>query len=185
MANISTYTTDSAIDPADKVIGTDGTDGADNGKTKNFSIGDLQSYIGKGGQYLQKKLQVSNAQLKNNVNYQVFESVENNIIVPVSAVVYVEGQEANNKLNYAHDITITYKGSLAIGIDNEHLITIEKEKLNNTTAPADRYYQLYNTASEVQANNALVLKAGSTPTETGTSVTQLTIWLTYQIIDLS
>ena len=45
MANISTYTTDSTIDPADKVIGTDGTVGAEQGKTKNFSVSSLTTYV--------------------------------------------------------------------------------------------------------------------------------------------
>ena len=45
MASINTYELDSIINPQDKVIGTDGTTGADAGKTKNFSISSLQSYI--------------------------------------------------------------------------------------------------------------------------------------------
>ena len=45
MANISLYNLDGTIDPADKVIGTDGTTGADQGVTKNFSIGALGAYI--------------------------------------------------------------------------------------------------------------------------------------------
>lgn len=44
MAKISTYQLDSSIDPADKVIGTDGAEGAENA-TKNYSIGALGSYI--------------------------------------------------------------------------------------------------------------------------------------------
>ena len=36
MANIGTYSNDSTIDPADKLIGTDGTSGADSGKTKTI-----------------------------------------------------------------------------------------------------------------------------------------------------
>ena len=45
MANISTYTTDTTIDPADKVIGTDGATGVDQGKTKNFTVSTLTTYI--------------------------------------------------------------------------------------------------------------------------------------------
>lgn len=44
MAKISTYQLDASIDPADKVIGTDGAEGAENA-TKNYSIGALGSYI--------------------------------------------------------------------------------------------------------------------------------------------
>ena len=45
MASINTYQLDSVIDPNDKVIGTDGTLGADAGKTKNFTVSSLQAYI--------------------------------------------------------------------------------------------------------------------------------------------
>ena len=45
MANISLYQLDSTIDGSDKVIGTDGTTGADQGKTKNFTISALGAHI--------------------------------------------------------------------------------------------------------------------------------------------
>lgn len=45
MANISLYELDGTIDPNDKVIGTDGTTGADQGKTKNYTIAQLGAYI--------------------------------------------------------------------------------------------------------------------------------------------
>lgn len=46
MAKIDTYGNDSAIEADDKLIGTDGTTGEDSGKTKNFTISALSSYIG-------------------------------------------------------------------------------------------------------------------------------------------
>lgn len=45
MARIKEYGLDTTIDPADKVIGTDGTIGADLNKTKNFTVAALKSYI--------------------------------------------------------------------------------------------------------------------------------------------
>lgn len=45
MANISLYELDTVIDPNDKVIGTDGTTGADQGKTKNFTVSGLTSHV--------------------------------------------------------------------------------------------------------------------------------------------
>lgn len=45
MARIRTYGLDSNIDPADKIIGTDGTPGPNQGDTKNFSVSALVSYI--------------------------------------------------------------------------------------------------------------------------------------------
>jgi len=44
MAKISTYQLDASIDPADKVIGTDGAEGAENA-TKNYSVAALGAYI--------------------------------------------------------------------------------------------------------------------------------------------
>jgi hypothetical protein len=45
MARIKTYGLDSDISADDKVVGTDGTQGNDFGKTKNFSISALKSFI--------------------------------------------------------------------------------------------------------------------------------------------
>lgn len=45
MANISLYELDTEINPSDKVIGTDGTTGADQGKTKNFTVSALKNFI--------------------------------------------------------------------------------------------------------------------------------------------
>jgi hypothetical protein len=45
MANISLYELDTEINPSDKVIGTDGTNGEDQGKTKNFTVSALKSFI--------------------------------------------------------------------------------------------------------------------------------------------
>jgi hypothetical protein len=45
MARIQIYGLDSEIDPADKVIGTDGQPGVNYGKTKNYSIAELASYF--------------------------------------------------------------------------------------------------------------------------------------------
>ena len=38
MATIDSYASDATIDPADKLIGTDGSVGVDAGKTKNFTV---------------------------------------------------------------------------------------------------------------------------------------------------
>lgn len=45
MSKIKVYENDVSIEEDDKVIGTDGTTGADHGKTKNFTISALTSYI--------------------------------------------------------------------------------------------------------------------------------------------
>ena len=48
MARIKTYNLDSEINPADKVVGTDGQVGVNLGKTKNYSISSLASYFSSG-----------------------------------------------------------------------------------------------------------------------------------------
>lgn len=45
MATIKNYVTDSSLDAADKWVGTDGKIGAENGKTKNFTLGDVKDYM--------------------------------------------------------------------------------------------------------------------------------------------
>jgi len=45
MANINNYSNDTVINSADKLIGTDGAIGADLGKTKNFTVSSLSTYI--------------------------------------------------------------------------------------------------------------------------------------------
>lgn len=48
MARIVTYTSDTQIHDEDKVIGSDGVEGANNGKTKNYTVAELKSYINTG-----------------------------------------------------------------------------------------------------------------------------------------
>lgn len=45
MPNISSYNTDAVVEPEDKLLGSDGSIGADAGKTKNFTIASLTTYI--------------------------------------------------------------------------------------------------------------------------------------------
>ena len=47
MATINSYENDSVINAADKVIGSDGAVGVDQGKTKNFSVSSLKNFIAK------------------------------------------------------------------------------------------------------------------------------------------
>ena len=48
MARIQTYNVDSTIDEFDKLVGTDGTVGADLNKTKNFTLGDIRAFANLG-----------------------------------------------------------------------------------------------------------------------------------------
>lgn len=46
MAIINSYGNDGTIHGADKLIGSDGTTGADAGKTKNYTVSSLTSFVG-------------------------------------------------------------------------------------------------------------------------------------------
>ena len=48
MARIVTYTLDTVIHDDDKVIGSDGVEGVNNGKTKNYTVGELKTHINSG-----------------------------------------------------------------------------------------------------------------------------------------
>jgi hypothetical protein len=52
MARIQTYSLDSTINSEDKVIGSDGAVGAENGVTKNFSVGELKAFVNKDSTFL-------------------------------------------------------------------------------------------------------------------------------------
>lgn len=51
MAIINTYGNDTTIHAEDKLLGSDGTTGADAGVTKNYTVGDLGTWIGESGLY--------------------------------------------------------------------------------------------------------------------------------------
>lgn len=190
MAKISTYTTDATIDPADKLIGTDGSQGVDNGKTKNFTVANLQAYMGKGANELQKKIELSTAQLKTigETGVVVLNAIPNNIIVPTKVAYYVKGQTATNNLNLPSVVAVRYVNSLTSSA-SPSTFNLQATHINNTTDPADRYYidatrndatLVVNSAIEIGGNS----QSGN-PTETGTAVTKMTVWINYQLIDVS
>ena len=45
MGNINSYAADQTVEPLDKLIGSDGSTGADAGKTKNFTVASLRDFI--------------------------------------------------------------------------------------------------------------------------------------------
>lgn len=45
MGNINSYTADQTVEALDKLIGSDGSTGADAGKTKNFTVASLRDFI--------------------------------------------------------------------------------------------------------------------------------------------
>lgn len=45
MSKIDLLTTDSTVEDADKLVGTDGTTGADAGKSKNYTVAALKAHV--------------------------------------------------------------------------------------------------------------------------------------------
>lgn len=45
MARVSNYNTDGTLNAEDKWIGTDGAEGAENGKTKNYTVQSILDYV--------------------------------------------------------------------------------------------------------------------------------------------
>ena len=179
MAKISTYSIDGTIDPADKLIGTDGTQGADNGKTKNFSIANLQSFIGKGGVVLQKKIEITNAQLKalDTTRVILFDQIDNNIIIPSNVIVKVVGQTSTDNLAFGDELQIKYKTA------STTLIVISD---SNTSGNASEvFYHEYQNSGTDAAIDSIELTTDGSVTETGTSVTKIILYISYQITDVS
>jgi len=186
MANISTYTLDSSIDLNDKVIGTDGTTGEDQGKTKNFSVSALRSFIGSGGNFFTKKITITTDQLKaiNTTPITIVDVAENEVADVVSIIAKVSNQTLADYLSFPDNLTIepsdgygtSYEYVLPTSFLNSNLNFIYKSiAVAGNTAPGPITGDV-----RLSSTNAL-----NTPTETGTATTKLTIWVSYQIIDLS
>ena len=181
MARIKTYALDGEINAADKVVGTDGTPGADLGKTKNFSVSSLVSFIGTGGDILTKKVVVSTAELRT-LNSPVKILIDNpgpdkNIIQLYGVVFEVTGNTALNKLAFANDLEITSKSSAGV---TPFKYVIPQAIANDSPGA---FYIPSLTAGEAEFGSKLVLQSAAAPTETGTATTTMNIWITYRIFN--
>jgi hypothetical protein len=63
MARIQTYSNDVDVNDLDRLVGTDGTIGADLNKTKNFTLGDIKQYITPGVVYNDTTAELTLAEL--------------------------------------------------------------------------------------------------------------------------
>lgn len=182
MARIKTYSLDSEINAADKVVGTDGTPGADLGKTKNFSVGSLVSFIGTGGDILTKKVAISTAELKA-LNSPVKILIDNpgpdkNIIQIYGIVAEVTGNNATDKLVFPNNLEITFKST--VGVTPLKYVIPQAIANKQTTT----FYIPALTAGEAEFGAELVLESAAAPTETGTAATTMNIWITYRIFNI-
>jgi len=181
MARIKTYALDSEINAADKVVGTDGTPGADLGKTKNFSVSSLVSFIGTGGDILTKKVVVSTAELRAlNAPAKILidnPGTDKNILQVYGVVCEVTGNTATNKLVFPNDLEITNKAFVG-ATPFKYVIP---QAIANDTASA--YFIPSLVAGETSFGAELVLQTAAAPTETGTAATTMTFWITYRIFN--
>jgi hypothetical protein len=186
MARIKTYGLDSDINAADKVVGTDGTPGSDLGKTKNFSVSALRSFIGSGGNLITKKITVTTDQLKtiHTGPVTLIDIADNEVADVISVIIKTSNQTAQNKLTFPDPLTI----EPAISNSTSYNYPIAAASLNNTS---NIIYKPIVAAGGTDPGPIVgdvrfkSTSSSNAPTETGTATTEVTIWITYQIIDLT
>jgi hypothetical protein len=161
MANISTYTLDSSIDPNDKVIGTDGTTGEDQGKTKNFSVSALKNFIASTN-VVQTQVDLDQndiLSLNNQGSVELIPAPGEGKIIVVEACAY-HSPEPTVGNGFTVSATIEPKfGIMVEGAPSEFC------RIPDFIAYGDGQYYHYDIAKDVQFNNtgpnsALILKGG-------------------------
>ena len=187
MARIKEYGLDSSIDPADKVIGSDGKPGSTYGDTKNFSVSALRSFIGTGGNLITKKITVTTAQLRtiNTAPVALIDIADDEVADVVSVIIKTSNQTSENNLSFPDALTIEPASSSG---DDSYNYPIPTTAINGTdnliykpiVAAGDSGPGPINGDVRFKSTNSL-----NAPTETGTATTEITIWVTYQIIDLT
>ena len=123
MARIKTYGLDSEINPADKVIGTDGKEGVTFGDTKNYSISNLKTYFNEGSTLIGWARYDGDASFSDDSYYNVSDG---NSVKPNMALVannadldlYSPAPDykfefTNENLNEVYMLTIVFKASAA------------------------------------------------------------------------
>ena len=120
MARIITYATDSVIHDADKVIGTDGVEGANFGKTKNYPVSDLKTYINAGINLLGWARYDGTQSFSNGTEYDVLDGafidpavslVTNVLIDPWVNSVETKFQFGAADINSVYMLTVIFKAS--------------------------------------------------------------------------
>jgi len=184
MAQIVTYPTGTPKD-GDYLIGTSvpPVNSDENPKTRNFAISSVlglasTSYI------KTEKVIVSTAELRT-LNSPVKILINNpgpdkNIIQIYGIVAGISGNSVLNKLDFPNDLEISTKSTATI---SPFKYVIPQATVNKLTAPAPFYIPAL-TAGETEFGTSLVLKSAAAPTETGTAVTTMTIWITYRIFNI-
>ena len=187
MARIKTYGLDSDINAADKVVGTDGTPGSDFGKTKNFSVSSLRSFIGAGGNLITKKITVTTGQLRTIHTSPVvlIDIADDEVADVVSVIIKTSNQTSENNLNFPDALTIEPASSSG---SDSYNYPVPTTAVNGTDNLIYKPIVAAGDSGPGPINGDVRFKSTSSlnaPTETGTATTEITIWITYQIIDLT
>ncbi len=185
MARISTYSLDASISADDLLVG---SDAEDSNITKNYSIGALRSFIGSGGNLITKKVTVTTDQLKtiHTAPIVLIDLTDDEVADVVSVIIKTSNQTSENNLNFPDALTI--EPALTSGTSYNY--PIAQSSLNSTS---NIIYKPIVTAGgsdpgpiigDVRFKSTNAASTGA-PTETGTATTEVTIWITYQIISLT
>lgn len=189
MARIRTYGLDSVIDPADKIIGTDGTVGPNQGDTKNFSISSLQAYFGSDAVFT-KKIILQNAEIadlgtpKTLVEIGGGNSENGDFVQLLGAAIEIENSgAAESSYTFTDALIIGWSGNNT----DAHMIVIPTADcpVGDNSNPAPKILIPEDNQGEWQrgANISIFEKGFNNPTATNTPVSKIAIHLTYRIID--
>lgn len=121
MARIQTYSLDSTINSEDKVIGSDGAVGAENGATKNFSVGELKGFINKDATFLGWARYDSSESFGSSTSVGVSDGDTADLTMSLVANQKIDNWDAANEkfvfnqedINDVFAITIVFKASAA------------------------------------------------------------------------
>ena len=122
MARIQTYDLDLTIHDDDKVIGTDGVPGANNGLTKNYTVGELKAHINQGVNLLGWARYDGAQSFSNGTEYGITDGafVDPAVSLATNQIIdpYVNGAAgkftfASEDINSTYVLTVGFKASAA------------------------------------------------------------------------
>ena len=121
MARIQTYSLDSTINSEDKVIGSDGAVGAENGVTKNFSVGELKAFVNRDSTFLGWARYDSSESFASSTSVSVNDGDSADLTMSLVANQKIDNWDASNEkfvftqaeINDVFAITIVFKASAA------------------------------------------------------------------------
>lgn len=193
MARISSYNIDNALNPEDKWIGTDGAQGSENGKTKNFTVqgltGYIADYIGEEG-FVVKGVQVTltQADILNASGFSklIVPSKTGKIIMPTSIALYRKPGGTSYNLSGGTVGLISMENSLAGAVLGASPLNIAFQTENESTT-----YPSINSGTtssqRIRPGNSIYISLGTpiTPGIATEGTGDLVLYLTYTEITIT